>query len=332
MSALGLGLALALLSAAPARKARDAGLPDAGAPAAAPSADAGAPLPKATLTAGWSASPHRGPVLVVAFSKDGTRIATGAGDRVARIFDAATGKLLHELAGASTPVAAVAFSPDGKRLATGESALVVRLYSVDTGKLEREIPHPDKVSGLAFSPDGALLAVGGNTGTGQVYKVADGKKAWDFSGRAAAFSADGKALVSAVPAGALRLWDASGKKVGEVSTAPHQPWLAAGGNLELAATWNPADKVVRLWDVRGGKAAGKLEGHEKGVSSVTVTADGARAASASEDHTLRLWDLRAQRFAGHAVIDQLAFLAFAADGKRLAVAQGVRLTLYQVAW
>lgn len=332
MSPVALGLGLALLAAAPAQKARDGGAPDGGAPAPASAVDAGTPPAKATLTPGWSASPHRGPVLAVAFSRDGAKIATGAGDRVARIFDAATGKLLHELPGASTQVSAVAFSPDGKRLATGESALVVRLYAVDTGKLEREIPHPDKVSAVAFSPDGALLAVGGSTGTGQVYAVADGKKAWDFSGRAVAFSVDGKAMVSAVPAGALRLWDPAGKRLGEVSTAPHQPWLAAGGDLSVTATWNPGEKVLRLWDVRGAKAAGKLEGHEKGISSVAVTADGARAASASEDHTLRLWDLRAQRFAGHAVIDQLAFLAFAPDGKRLAVAQGARLTLYQVAW
>jgi eukaryotic-like serine/threonine-protein kinase len=332
-------IALAVLSAAPAKKpARDAGAPDAGASAAAAAMpDAGAAQAaepgKATLTAVWSESPHRGPILAVAFSRDGMKVATGAGDRVARVFDAASGKLLYELQGASTPVVALAFSPDGKRLATGENALVARLYALDTGKLEKELPHPDKVSGLAFSPDGTLLAVAGNTGTGQVYRVPDGAKAWEFSGRSVAFSADGKWLASAVPAGALRLWDAvKGRMKSEANTAPHQPWLTASADLGLAGTWNPSEKSARLWELRAGKAAGELKGHEKGVSSAALTLDGKYLATASEDLTLRLWDVPGRRFLGHTMLDQIAFIAFSSDGQRLAVGQGNRISVYAIAW
>lgn len=331
-------IALAVLSAAPVKKpARDAGAADAGVSASAFVPDAGAAVArepgKAVLTAVWNESPHRGPILAVAFSKDGSKIATGCGDRVARVFDAASGKLLYELQGASTPVVAVAFSPDGKRLATGEQALVARLYALDTGKLEKELPHPDKVSGLAFSPDGTLLAVAGNTGTGQVYKVPDGTRAWEFSGRSLAFSSDGKWLVTAVPAGALRLWDAvKGRMKSETNTAPHQPWLTASGDLNLAVTWNPAEKDARLWEVRAGKASGELKGHEKGISSAALSLDGTHLATASEDLTVRLWDVPGRRFLGHTILDQIGFIALSPDGQKLAVGQGNRIGLYAVAW
>jgi WD40 repeat protein len=227
----------------------------------------------------------------------------------------------------------VAFSPDGKLLAPGEGAMVVRIFRADTGKHAREFPHPDKVSGLAFSPDGALLAVSGNTGTGQVYKVADGKKGWEYQGRVGAFSADGKSFVTAVPAGAIRHWDAvTGKLKGEVKTAPHQPWLAASADLVAVVSWNPLEKDVRRWDLATGTSAGELKGHEKNVSSVAVSSDGAHAASASEDQTLRLWNLPSGHFAGHMVLEHIAFLAFAPSGRQLAVAQGNRLELYAVAW
>ena len=54
----------------------------------------------------------------VAFSPDGSRLATGSYDETARIWDATNGTQLLTIQNDSR-VAAVAFSPDGPRLATG---------------------------------------------------------------------------------------------------------------------------------------------------------------------------------------------------------------------
>ena len=56
----------------------------------------------------------------VAFSPDGTRVATGSNDGSARVFDPATGTQISRL-NHSDRVNAVAFSPDGTWVATGSN-------------------------------------------------------------------------------------------------------------------------------------------------------------------------------------------------------------------
>jgi WD40 repeat protein len=73
-------------------------------------------------------------VYAVAFSPDGTRVATGSGDRSARVFDAATGAEISRLDHGS-PVYAVAFSPDGTRVATSSGDRSARVWCADHGQL-----------------------------------------------------------------------------------------------------------------------------------------------------------------------------------------------------
>lgn len=83
--------------------------------------DTGASVRMWDLESGKSTQPVKGlPVSVarVVFSPDGKSLATAGRDKVARVWDVASGK---ELAALMCPneVTAIAFSPDGKSLATG---------------------------------------------------------------------------------------------------------------------------------------------------------------------------------------------------------------------
>src|SRR5262249_57724229 len=73
----------------------------------------------------------------VAFSPDGTRIASGGelGTRTElRVWDAETGQLKLSLKGHAGGVLSVAFSPDGRRIASGSLDQTVKVWDAQTGQ------------------------------------------------------------------------------------------------------------------------------------------------------------------------------------------------------
>jgi WD40 repeat protein len=122
-----------------------------------------------------------GGALSVAWSPDGTRLATGSADGVVRMWDACTRQVVFDLKGHTQPVWGIAISPDGRRLASaaGSSGWPVpaggeaRIWDLGTGReLLALQDHKHDVYGVAFSADGKRFASAGADGVVYV---------WDFS-------------------------------------------------------------------------------------------------------------------------------------------------------
>lgn len=126
---------------------------------------------------------HRKWIRRVAATPDGRAVATVADDMVCRIWDAGTGRLIHELRGHeeqtphhfSSMLFACAISPDGRFIATGDKVGHVNVWAIDTGDRLAMLEAPvfytwdpiqrrhsiGGIRALAFSPDGSRLAIGG---------------------------------------------------------------------------------------------------------------------------------------------------------------------------
>ncbi len=124
-------------------------------------------------------------VTCIAFSSDGTRLASGSLDKTIGLWDAATGKELARLKGHASAVLSVAFSPDGSRLASGSADNTIKLWDVGSGKELASKGQSGYVLSVAFSPDGSRLAIGSETFMG---KGDNTIKLWD--------TATGKELAS----------------------------------------------------------------------------------------------------------------------------------------
>lgn len=109
---------------------------------------------------------HEGLIRALAFSPDGSQVASGADDGMLRFWDASSGAALASVA-IGAPIVALDYSPDGRlvAVATARTAENLLLLDAKTGAQVASYPLPTPgVSALDFSPDSQLLAVGAAQG------------------------------------------------------------------------------------------------------------------------------------------------------------------------
>jgi WD40 repeat protein len=169
---------------------------------------------------------------------DGSRVVSVADDMACKVWDAATGKLVHDLRGHQvlTPtyfpsmLHAVTVSSDGKYLATGDKVGHVAVWDTKTGKplgtLESSgmytwdpVQRRHSIGGirsLAFSPDGVQLAVGGIGKIGNVDHLEGKARVEVFDWKA------GKSLIEFAS-------DKFKGLVNHLAFAPDGAWLVGAG-------------------------------------------------------------------------------------------------------
>jgi WD40 repeat protein len=273
------------------------------------------------------------PVYAVAFSPDGARVAV-SGYKEARILDAATGKLVQTLGGASDLVRALAFSPDGKWLAGGggrpsRSGEVV-LWDLATGQAARTIEgHRDYVYAVAFSPNGRFLATASYDKNARLWYPGTGKERAKLKEHldavfALAFSPDGKWLATGSGDRTVKVWDvASGQRLFTLSDALDTVYAVAfhpsGKQLSAAG----ADKMLRTWELsaESGTLAFSTIVHEDAIVRLAYSPDGTRLVTAGADRVIKVWDVdrRTELRVLPEQPDWPMAMAMAPDGKRLAV-------------
>ena len=70
----------------------------------------------------------------MSFSPDGTKVASGSGDKTVKLWDVTSGECLQTLEGHSDCVTSVSFSPDGTKVASGSDDKTVKLWDVTSGE------------------------------------------------------------------------------------------------------------------------------------------------------------------------------------------------------
>ncbi len=108
-------------------------------------------------------SGHQGPVLSVAFSRDGRFLATGSLDKTAKLWEVESGRAVRSFQAHTSLVFSVAFSPDGRLLATGAGDGAVRLWDAQTGQELVQLWHLREGGWFAITPKGYFAYDGQET-------------------------------------------------------------------------------------------------------------------------------------------------------------------------
>ena len=151
----------------------------------------------------------------IAFSPDGTTIASCASDNSIRFWDVENGTHLRKL-NTEYSTSNIAFSPDGQTI-TGMSYGFVHQWNVETGEKLQTIPIPIPrdahiSSDMAFSSHGTMAAMGFMDGTVRLWDVENGTQLRLLKGhttwiRNVMFSQDGQTLASSSADRTTLLWD-----------------------------------------------------------------------------------------------------------------------------
>ncbi len=193
---------------------------------------------------------HPGGANALAYSPDGSQLASAGNDRMLRIWNL-EGKELHALKGHKSIITSLAWSPDGQSLVSGSWDMNVRFWNADGSSSQEWKGHRKGVMAVAFSPDGSKVASGSGDAT-------------------------------------IRIWDRSGKELhvlkGHTSNVTGLAWHSRG-TLLASGSW---DQTIRFWNPKTGRGGPVLEGHTYRVNGLEWHPDGSTLASVG-DQTLRLW-------------------------------------------
>lgn len=212
------------------------------------------------------------------FSRDGYRLATASKDGTARIWRIRKPRDFYDVGGAP-----VSFSPDGRFIMTSNQIWdfvtgdrvedpLLDGYSIYRRDLLSKITANADIDSAELSSDGKFLLTLSNDHSLQIRNVHTGETVVDLKddsiSRSAAFSPDGRYIVTGSEKGNAQIWDTQNGTRRVKELAGHSAPL-------ITVTYSPDgkfvlgesdDRTVMIWDVRTGERRAKLQGHFGGFS------------------------------------------------------------------
>jgi WD40 repeat protein len=248
-----------------------------------------------------------GTVFSVAFSTDGTQVATADANGSVCLWRVADTQPLSVLKGHTHWVRCVQFSPilatesqssaAGQLLASGGHDCTVKIWDVDTGECLQTLQgHTEAAWSVAWRADGQMLASGGFDSIIRLWDIHTGECLRTLSGHASmifgvAWHRDSRLLASCSSDATIKIWD--------TQTGACLHTLTGHDSMVLSIAWSPdgrilasggQDQMLKLWEIHTGTCLTTLPGHAGGIWSIAWSPDGSLLASGAEDRTVKLWD------------------------------------------
>lgn len=267
----------------------------------------------------------------VAWSPNGRQIASASDDKIGRIWDIATGKIVFELKGHEKWVKSIAWNSTGTLIATASPDKTARIWDAHTGKIVHILQgHDDSIWSIAWNPAGTLLATASEDKTVRIWDISSGNQIQLLKGHtkgihAIAWNPNGLLLATSSNDGTIRIWNTSiGKTELELPGAYHAEiaWNPAGTRITISA-----HDGLSIWDIASKTKVYRFENlissHFNGnyIQSISYNPAGTHLAISSYDSIAHIWDLSPliqyeQLIKGSLLKKQLMFILLCEEYKK----------------
>lgn len=240
---------------------------------------------------------HASAVYGVAIAADGSLAVSASQDRTIGVWDVSAAKLIHRFGGEGDVMSALTLVSQQSCAVVGSWDGTVRIWDLASGEsTPMQGTHDGWVQAVAASADGCRVVSGSTDSTLRLWNAADGAllrtlRGHDDAINAVAMTADGRRAITASDDSTLKIWDLESGSCIETLTGHSGPVsgvaLVANSDHIVSAS---ADGMIKVWEI--GKAVTVAPLTQRGaIRAITVSLDGSRALTASEDHSVVVWDV-----------------------------------------
>ncbi|KAG6591828.1 WD repeat-containing protein 26 homolog isoform X1 [Cucurbita moschata] len=245
---------------------------------------------------------HEQPISLVSWSPDDSQLLTCGVEEAVRRWDVASGACLHVYEKAGLGLVSCGWFPDGKHILAGVTDKSICMWDLDGNELEGwKGQRTLKISDLEITNDGKkIISICRDTAILLLDRELNVDKLIEEDQIITSFqlSRDNKFLLVNLLNQEIHLWNLEGEVEIVTAYTGHKRTRFVirscfGGLDQAFIASGSEDSLVYIWQRGTGEVVGALEGHSGSVNCVSWNpANPHMLASASDDHTIRIWGLR----------------------------------------